>query len=239
MILANALHENFGPFAILVEDKEPAKVMIRRRLKMLGLIETVGQVAFGLVQKIIHKRSDARKQEIISANNLKTEPPVDCQIIHVGSVNSDKCRQTLRQLDPQLVVVIGTRMICEDTLHSINSIFINYHAGLNPLYRGMNGGYWALANNDAENFGMTVHLVDKGVDTGSTISFARLKASRDDNITTYPFFQAAAGRELLVQAVNTVLSGPFENKNVDGESRQWFHPTIWQYLWTGIRYNVW
>ena len=50
---------------------------------------------------------------------------------------------------------------------------LNYHAGITPKYRGMNGGYWALATGDAGNFGATVHLVDAGVDTGGVLHQVR------------------------------------------------------------------
>ena len=239
MIQANALRDQFGPFPILVEDKEPTRVLVRRRLKMLGLVETAGQVAFAVLQKLIHAFSKARKQEIISAENLKLDPPADCEIIKIGNVNSGMCRKTLKHLEPRLVVVVGTRMISEKTLQSVKSDFINYHAGLNPMYRGMNGGYWALASNDADNFGITVHLVDKGVDTGAILQYARLQATSRDNITTYPFIQGAAARALLIKVVQSVLSGSYETKHVMGKSQQWFHPAIWRYLWTGFRRGVW
>ena len=239
MILAHGLYECYGSFPILIEDKEPAKTMIKRRLKMLGYVETFGQLAFGILQKFIHKFSQSRKQELISTNNLKTEPPNNCEIIPVGSVNSDTCRSALQQLDPQLVVVIGTRMIGEETLDCVEAKFINYHAGINPSYRGMNGGYWALANNDAENFGITVHLVDKGVDTGSIIAVSQLSVPEGHNITTYPYIQVAAARDVLIQAVDIMLSGSFVSKKMDGRSQQWFHPTIWRYLWTGVRRQIW
>ena len=40
------------------------------------------------------------------------------------------------------------------------------HAGITPQYRGVHGGYWAVVNNDPEHCGVTIHFVDKGIDTG-------------------------------------------------------------------------
>lgn len=45
---------------------------------------------------------------------------------------------------------------------------INCHAGKLPFYRGRNVLNWALINNEDE-FGITVHFVDEGVDTGNII----------------------------------------------------------------------
>ena len=45
---------------------------------------------------------------------------------------------------------------------------INCHAGMLPFYRGRNVLNWVLIN-DEKSFGITVHYVDKGVDTGDII----------------------------------------------------------------------
>lgn len=238
-VMINALVENFGALSILEEDKEPISIMMRRRARMLGYIEAAGQVAFGIWLKVLHKLSAHRKQEIVDRAGLHVERPANCNIIKIESVNSEKCQIVLQRLSPDVVVVLGTRMIKAKTLSSINATFMNYHAGLNPKYRGMNGGYWAHAKGDAENFGITVHLVDNGVDTGKIISFKRLTATTRDNFTTYPLLQAAAARNLLIAAVEDALEGRLETTEVPLASRQWFHPTIWNYFWVGLRKGVW
>jgi methionyl-tRNA formyltransferase len=130
-------------------------------------------------------------------------------------------------------------MIREDTLSCIDAPFMNYHAGINPAYRGMNGGYWALARADQMNAGVTVHLVDKGVDTGSILYTAPFKAEPGDNFVTYPFLQAAAGRPLVIKAIEDALSGKLRTRTSDLPSKQWFHPTLWLYLWYGLSRGVW
>jgi len=239
LIMTNALVERFGPVTILEEDKEPLSVMVRRRIKMLGFVEAAGQVAFGVLLKLLHKSGQKRKQEIIAAASLNVERSGTSKIENIGNVNSESCRQALRRLAPNVVVAIGTRMIRRQTLQSTQAPFINYHAGLNPKYRGMNGGYWALATGDAENFGVTVHLIDEGVDTGQTIAAERLTPTVRDSFTTYPFLQAAVARELLVKAVEDILAGKLRTREDTLGSKQWFHPTIWGYIWTGLRRNVW
>ena len=45
---------------------------------------------------------------------------------------------------------------------------INCHAGKLPFYRGRNILNWVLINDEKE-FGITVHFVDEGIDTGDII----------------------------------------------------------------------
>lgn len=46
--------------------------------------------------------------------------------------------------------------------------FINCHAGALPFYRGRNVLNWAIINGE-EHFGITVHYIDEGIDTGDII----------------------------------------------------------------------
>jgi len=117
--------------------------------------------------------------------------------------------------------------------------FINYHAGVNPKYRGQNGAYWARSNADADHAGITVHLVDEGVDTGGILYQARAEFEPDDNISTYQHRQIAVALPLLIRAIEDALAGRLEPHQVDLPSRQWFHPTLWAYFKTGLKQGVW
>jgi folate-dependent phosphoribosylglycinamide formyltransferase PurN len=238
-ITVNALARRFGPVSVLIEEPEPRSVFLKRRLRKLGPLEVAGQMAFALLQKAIARRSAARVSEIHATYGLETAPAPECPIHLVGSVNSDACRAALRRLDPDVVVVHGTRIIRRDTLRAIRAPFINYHAGINPKYRGQHGGYWARAARDLEHLGVTVHLVDEGVDTGGVLYQARVEPTADDNITTYQHLQAAVAQPLIVRAVEDALSGSLRPRRVELPSRQWFHPTIWGYLRTGLAQGVW
>ncbi len=56
---------------------------------------------------------------------------------------------------------------------------------------------------------------------------------------TYAHRLAAVSRDLCVRAVRDVLEGGLRPVASDAPSRQWYHPTIWQYVATGLRKGVW
>jgi methionyl-tRNA formyltransferase len=152
----------------------------------------------------------------------------------VESVNSPETIDLLARLQPGVVVVNGTRIISSRVLESINCPVINTHAGLTPRYRGVHGGYWALAEGHPEEVGTTVHLVDNGIDTGRVLARARFDTSPSDSIITYPYLHLAAGLPLLIDSVGTALRGqdlaPIDDESPSVESRLFTHPTLWRYL---------
>jgi hypothetical protein len=238
-IIINALVERFGPVTVIAEERQGKLDLIMKRMKRLGPITVLGQIGFVLLQSLIGKRSNGRINQIIAANNLDPDPNASCTVLPVGSVNAMACRAALAMVKPDVVVVIGTRIIGRQTLDAINVPLINCHSGINPKYRGQAGGYWARAMGDPENAGVTVHLVDKGVDTGAVLFQNRVEATTDDTFSSIYFLQAAAIRPLAVKAVEDALSDSLKPIRVDLPSQQYFHPTLWFYLWTGWTKGVW
>ena len=107
---------------------------------------------------------------------------------------------------------------------------VNYHSGVNPAYRGINGGYFALANGEPENFGVTLHLVDLGVDTGPILATNRIETAANDNIQTYMTLMAAKSQDLVVDTMARVLAGdakPLPKSPLP--SAQYYAPTLGQY----------
>lgn len=238
-IIINAVIGKFGSVTVLQEQTEPMRLLFRRRLKKLGAVTVAGQIAFGVAQRLLRAASRHRLQSLFDSEKLAPTPAAGCAVIPVASVNSEDCRRELVRIGPTVVLVVGARIIGRATLASINAPFINYHAGVNPKYRGMCGGYWALASGDPEHFGATVHLVDQGVDTGGILYWQRVTPGRDDNFVTYPFRLAASGRALVLRAMDDALTGQLRTIDSTLPSKQWYHPTLWGYLRTGLRRRVW
>jgi hypothetical protein len=238
-IVINAVVERFGPVTVLKDDKEPRWELARRRLKRHGPFTLAGQIGFVLLQRIIAKRSRGRFAEIIAEYGLDPAPNPACEVIAVGSVNAPACREALGRLRPDAVFVIGTRIIGAETLRAIQAPLMNLHGGITPKYRGQAGGYWALAKGDPDHAGVTVHLVDAGVDTGEVLYQARIRPGRRDNFSTYFYLQAAAFRPLILQALEDALGGKLRPFRPELPSQLMHHPTLWGYLWTGLSSGVW
>src|SRR5690606_6344312 len=148
-----------------------------------------------------------RAAEIARRYGLDTAPGPDQKIVRVPTVNSPQFRQAIAELQPKVLLLCGCRLLTRETLAAIPCPILNYHAGITPKYRGMNGGYWALATGDAANFGATVHLVDAGVDTGTVLHQVHGRPRDGDNIALYALRLAAISREICIRAVEDALEG--------------------------------
>jgi hypothetical protein len=238
-IIIHAVVDRFGPITILTEERESRAKLIHRRMKRQGLVAVLGQVGFLLLQRLLARRDRTRLAEIVASLDLHPALDGRCEILPVGSVNSLACREALARLEPDVVIVYGTAVLRKETLQAIKAPLLNLHSGITPAYRGQAGGYWAMAQSDPGRAGVTVHLVDAGVDTGGVIRQAPFTPTERDTFATYPYLQASVFRLLAVQAIEEALAGALKPFHPEGPSRQFYLPTLWGYLWTGLSKRVW
>lgn len=86
-----------------------------------------------------------------------------------SNVNSREFIEIIKGYAPDINVSMSFNQIMKEDILSIAPLgFINCHAGQLPFYRGRNVLNWALINGESL-FGVTVHYIDKGIDTGDII----------------------------------------------------------------------
>ncbi|SDE76345.1 Formyl transferase [Pricia antarctica] len=236
----NGLKNDFPIANVIIEGRGNKKKFIKKRIKRLGYVKVFGQILFSLfVPKTLKKNSKKRIDEIKSQYQLDaTEIPSE-KIKNVPSVNSKECISFLQKEKPDLIIVNGTRIISKKVLTCIDTTFVNTHVGITPKYRGVHGGYWALANDDRKNCGVTVHLVDTGIDTGGVLFQKSISPNEKDNFTTYTYLQIGEGIQLMHLAIADFSENKLqEKKSMTSESKIWSHPTLWYYLYTRISKGV-
>lgn len=232
-IIYNKVSERYAVEKVLLEGGVSRKRFLKKRIRKLGVLTVIGQIMFmALVVPFLKRSSAARIADICEEYGL------DCsdayqesdKCAHIGSVNSEECRQLLRKLKPDLVIVNGTRIIGRQTLSCVSAPFVNMHMGITPKYRGVHGGYWALYNGDSKNAGVTIHFVNEGIDTGGIIHQERIHPKESDNFATYPYLQLGIGVALQVQAIEEISRGECQVISNDLPSHLYSHPTLLQYL---------
>lgn len=237
-IFYNSLKQDINITNVILEEPKSIKTFVKRRIKSLGLLTVIGQTLFKfLIIPLLKRESKSRVQEIMRTYGLSTDSFEKNILINTTSVNSDHCIETLKHINPDIVIVNGTRIISKKVLNCINATFINTHAGITPLYRGIHGAYWSKINKDGL-CGVSVHLVDPGIDTGGILYQEVIETNEKDNFISYTFLQMAKGIELMKHAIKDIELNQLKviTNNLDSKFRT--HPTIWFYLKHRIFHGV-
>jgi folate-dependent phosphoribosylglycinamide formyltransferase PurN len=232
-ILYNFLITHFDIKKVVLEDSISKKILIKRRIKKLGLLKVVGQLAFiVLVLPFIKRSSKRRKNEIADKYNLRFARIPEEKIKRIESVNSEEAILVLKEIMPDLIIVNGPRIISKRILNSSIAPFINIHTGITPQFRGVHGGYWAIATGNNGLFGTTIHQVDSGIDTGRVLNQTVITPDKSDTFFTYPYLQYAICLPEIKKIIdNYITKGELDFKEpITGKSALWYHPTIWQWF---------
>jgi len=232
-IVVNWLRERFDEVKLLVEQPTPRRKFLAGRVRRYGWLTAGGQVLYAaLVVPPLRAASRRRIAEILETYGLdRSAPPVET--FHVPSVNSSAAREVIARVGADIVVVQGTRIVGAKTLDAIGVPIVNTHMGVTPLYRGVHGGYWALADVRPELVGTTIFLIDKGIDTGAVLTQVMFEPQPADSIVTYPYLHLATALPAMTDVLRDVAAGRAKAaRNPLGlESRLRTHPTLWGYLY--------
>lgn len=89
--------------------------------------------------------------------------------IRAQNINSVEFMEQIKPFECDIFVSMSFNQIFKPPLITLPRLqTINCHAGKLPFYRGRNILNWALINDEKE-FGITIHYVDEGIDTGDII----------------------------------------------------------------------
>ena len=100
------------------------------------------------------------------------------------NINTPNFLEKINSYKVDLLVSMSFNQIFKKLIYDIPKYgTINCHAGKLPLYRGRNVLNWVLINDEKE-FGITVHFVNDGIDTGDIILQETFEITENDSYKT-------------------------------------------------------
>jgi phosphoribosylglycinamide formyltransferase-1 len=117
---------------------------------------------------------------------------------------SSKLQETIEHFDPDLVVLAGfMRILPPSFVDRFSPNLINLHPSLLPKFPGAHAVRDALSAGAAET-GVTIHVVDAGIDTGTIIAQRAVKILPADDQASLHERIKIQERELLVETVLSI-----------------------------------
>ncbi|NMB60891.1 MAG: hypothetical protein GYA18_00955 [Chloroflexi bacterium] len=120
----------------------------------------------------------------------------------VKDLSEEKCTEFLKEITPDIIVFTGGGLVRQAVLDIPKLGVLNCHTGVLPPFRGMDVVEWTAMVNAVNNigFGVTLHYMDKGVDTGEILLVKKIETDVSDT-----FISIRMRLEVLM--VNTMLEG--------------------------------
>jgi folate-dependent phosphoribosylglycinamide formyltransferase PurN/peptidoglycan/xylan/chitin deacetylase (PgdA/CDA1 family) len=128
------------------------------------------------------------------------------EVLEVGNLNESRAVAAFKAADTDLGIVLGTRILKEQIFSVPRLGCINLHKGMVPNYRGMPPAFWELYDG-AASAGVTVHLVNKGLDTGDVLATSEIPILPTDTPDTLCEKLHEEGARTLATAVDAIAAG--------------------------------
>src|SRR6185295_8224682 len=115
-----------------------------------------------------------REWEEKQLDRLRSQYPADLSqvpALTVSSPNSAEARAFVKRIHPDLAIA-RCKVLLDREIYKIprTGTFV-LHPGICPEYRNAHGAFWALAERDLGNVGLTLLEIDRGVDTGPVYGY--------------------------------------------------------------------
>ena len=173
---------------------------------------------------------DLRKKHAITQRKVEDfREKYSIPVIHCGSLNDSIVLNGLKRIQPDLVVFTGGGLIRQDVLENSGQGVLNCHMGMLPEYRGMDVVEWPLLRGRFDQVGITVHFMDRGVDTGDILRIIPIPPLAGESITNLRHRIEPIMCQTLVESCVEFLDGKISRIPQDKEAgRQYFkmHPRL-------------
>jgi methionyl-tRNA formyltransferase len=149
------------------------------------------------------------------------------RLIRCTRLGDADCLAALRDFAPDLLVLVGADLVPRPVLEIPRIGTINAHYGLLPAYRGMNVTEWSVFHGDPP--GVTIHMVDPGIDTGDILLREEIAIEAGETFTTLRAKHQEVAQRLLADAALALLAGEERRTpQAPAEGRQYYrmHPAV-------------
>lgn len=117
------------------------------------------------------KYSNVKKFDIAPVSQYALNMGIE--FIKVESLNEEKITSFLDEVEAEVGVFAGGGIVRKHLIHRLP--IINCHMGVLPMYRGHFPWVWAILARDFNEIGLTLHIMDTGIDTGPILEVRRCK----------------------------------------------------------------
>lgn len=149
-----------------------------------------------------------RGQKIHESDVKLTAKELGLPILQPEKLRDESFLEAMRELQPDLGIVIAFRMLPEVVWAMPRLGTFNLHASLLPEYRGAAPINWAIINGEKRT-GVTTFLLNHEIDKGAIIEQESVEILSEDNIGTLYDKLMHIGSKLVLRTVDKLADGNY------------------------------
>jgi methionyl-tRNA formyltransferase len=228
--LVNRLLAEFEVVGIVIErqaravTKQEKDARRRRMIQRHGLGRTLNKLLYNWFRsRVLAASSEQAIRNEFFPGDAEVKYVGSVESVIVGNINDPACVEFIKRQDPDVLAVCGTTVIRQEVFSLAPRGAVNIHTGITPDYRSADPIFWALYCNEPEKVGVTIHFVDKGIDTGPIIQQERVPVYHGDTLAALYVRCLRRGAELFLRALSEIESSSVQTVDRSSARSRAFH----------------
>ncbi len=179
----NVLQQKTGSVCLVIRQHERPRTIYDRVRRMFKKVQSYKiiyelyyafQVSFS--SSVRYALGLAKKRTPILSVSSYTG-----KVLDTYDVRSDEVYEAVRSMSPDVIAVWGGAIL-DNRLITIAPKIFNIHTGYCPYYRGTNGHFNAILNDDMKHIGITLHEIVTAVDAGAIVEVIVADIKKKPNV---------------------------------------------------------
>ena len=150
-------------------------------------------------------RKSGRGQKLNESKVKKYAKKHNINIIQPTSLKDEEFITKIKNLEPDLIVVVAFRKIPKEIFTIPKYGTINLHASLLPNYRGAAPINWCLINNETKT-GVTTFFINEKIDQGDILLQDEIIISKEDDFGLLYNKLSKVGADLIVKTIKGIFN---------------------------------
>lgn len=170
------------------------------------------------VELVISQKDKKRSRGKLSPSPVKAYALEEgIEVYTTDNINDKEALETLSRIDPDLIVVVSFgQIIGQDLLEKYKDRILNVHASILPKFRGASPIQAVLAKGEKRT-GVSIMLIDKGIDTGDVLKVCEMHIGDDHNSLSLSEDLSRLGGTCLVETLKD-FEAYYANRTKQDES---------------------
>lgn len=227
---------SFPEMQLIRLNYQPPARSAWKRLRRISLARTWRRLEERLYYSRYYERGGNEVRRLLYGERVVPELPAVTEL-PTSLVNHRSTAEFIRSLNPDVMITVGAPLLKPHIFTIPRRGTINVHFGIAPHYRGEETLFWPLYYRDEQQLGVTIHQIDRGIDTGPTLAHGYVEVDNDDTQWTLEAKAARLGANLLVDLLHEEELKPYWQPTQTTTGRQFNYKSrhLWHDAWLGAR----
>jgi hypothetical protein len=155
---------------------------IWNRLKKVSVSKIVNLPGHMLQNVLLDHRNKLMSKLLFNRSEVPSIP--NCVDILWSEINRPETVKYIKSMEPDIILVCMAPILKPEVFSIPRIATVNVHFGIAPHYRGEHTIFWPLYFGDYDNIGVTLHQINKGIDSGTILAQGYPAVEKNDTEAT-------------------------------------------------------